>query len=836
MSKRNLERIIIPIAFCALIVWFFRDALFSGQIYAERDISRYYYPLRLFVVNCIKSGVFPLWNPYVFCGNPLFASLQSCVLYPLSVIYYLGDFARMFDVFIAAHFVLAGIFTYMFLRQLGCSAAASFLSGIAFALSGYMTSVVNLLTTLSVVTWFPLAMLIYYRMIKRGGSLNAVFLGVVFTIMFLAGEPSVLYAVIGLFFCGSVYFTVEKFIEDRRRDRTLFSPCNRYIADMLLSIAVFLGLSAFQMLPFLEFIRLSGREKLGSEIAGIWNLPIKDMPGMILPFFHDIYKIFINYWQRQSWLDNYYVGILIFILFVIAVFFDRSKRSRAVFVLGLAGFALSLGKDTALFEFLYKFVPGFKFMRYSIRFFFIPTFAICALAGIGLDYYAKNIKENKRLKIVAFILLAAALCASIGFLMMDLNFQGCLNIVKSQAAGIAWHLNNMPRAFVQEAVEQPVFLKFLTVDLINFKRMLLLLAFFGILFFLGTKKETRVNIFILPVFVFLAVADVYQVNGVYSPLSKIDEFKAPTANIEFLTKEKEKLARENPKDLNKQLFRICCSPQTIKEHSYVPEPDFNKGMQACKDRLITDRMMEFGIYDINIYGSIYLNRNSRFLSIIMDKHSDNREKILELLNIRFIASSKLTNIKGVTLVNKSGPANIYETKKYLERAFLAEDAVVIKDEQKILDELKKTDFDPGRKVILEEYVSAGTEHCSVPASTNTVIITAYASNKIVIDAIVTSKPKFLILSDTYYPGWKVIVDGKAEKVLRADYVFRAVYLAPGHHTVVFLYSPISFKIGAFISLASLIILTFIYCSNIIRAQYQRAYAAIPLAGKKYRKT
>jgi hypothetical protein len=833
--KSYLEIALVSAAFAALLVLFFRDALFAGQIYVERDLSRYFFPLRLFATDCIKSGIFPLWNPLIFCGNPLFASLQSSVLYPLSIIYYLGDFAKMFNVFIVAHFILAGIFTYMFLRQLGCSVLASLLSGIAFALSGYMTSVVNLLTTLSVVTWFPLAMLLYYRMIKRNGYLNAVLLGVVMTVMFLAGEPSILYVVTGLFFCGAVYFTIEEYIEGR--DKRSLAPV-RHIKNMFFAIAVFLGLSAFQSLPFIEFIRQSDRENISSQIAAIWNLPIKDTPGMILPFFHDIYKMFISYWQRQSWLDNYYVGILVFILFVICVFFEKSKRARAMLILGLVGFALSLGKDTVLFDLLYKFVPGFKFMRYHIRFFFIPTFAICVLAGMGLDYYSKNIKKDKRLKTVAFILLALAFCASIGLLVMDLNFQGCLNMAKSLAVNMAWHLHNAPKTFVQVTVEQPVFLQFLMYDLINFKRMLMLMVFFGILFFLGAKKEVRVNVFILPAFVFLAAIDVFQVNNVYSPLGSINEFRAPTSNVKFVMKEKERLARENPIDLNKQLFRICCSPQTVKEHSYVPEQDFNKGMQASKDRLISDRMMEFGIYDVTMYGSVYLVRNSRFLRVIMvDKRFDGMEKMLELFNIKYIASSKLTNIKGATLVNKTGPANLYETKKYLPRAFLVENAVVVKESEKIIDEIKKPDFDPGRKVILEEYVSVGTGLKPAPAVADTQpVIKLYSPNKIVIDAAVASKPKFLVLSDTYYPGWKATVDGKAVKVLRADYMFRAVLLEPGRHTVVFFYSPASFKIGIFISLATLIILTFIYTSNIIRTQHQRTYAFIPHAGKKHRKT
>jgi uncharacterized membrane protein YfhO len=72
-------------------------------------------------------------------------------------------------------------------------------------------------------------------------------------------------------------------------------------------------------------------------------------------------------------------------------------------------------------------------------------------------------------------------------------------------------------------------------------------------------------------------------------------------------------------------------------------------------------------------------------------------------------------------------------------------------------------------------------------------------------AEVLGKPKFLVLTDTYYPGWKVFVDGKAHKLLKADYIFRAVYLAPGSHDITFVYSPFFFKLGVVISVLTCLV-------------------------------
>ena len=62
----------------------------------------------------------------------------------------------------------------------------------------------------------------------------------------------------------------------------------------------------------------------------------------------------------------------------------------------------------------------------------------------------------------------------------------------------------------------------------------------------------------------------------------------------------------------------------------------------------------------------------------------------------------------------------------------------------------------------------------------------------------------LVLSDTYYPGWKALVDGKETKIYRADYAFRALPLNAGTHRVGFVYDPMSFKLGAGVTILGIL--------------------------------
>ena len=62
----------------------------------------------------------------------------------------------------------------------------------------------------------------------------------------------------------------------------------------------------------------------------------------------------------------------------------------------------------------------------------------------------------------------------------------------------------------------------------------------------------------------------------------------------------------------------------------------------------------------------------------------------------------------------------------------------------------------------------------------------------------------MFLSDTYYPGWIVRVDGKEDTIYRANYAFRAVRVPEGEHEVVFKYEPESVELGLRITVGTLI--------------------------------
>ena len=66
-----------------------------------------------------------------------------------------------------------------------------------------------------------------------------------------------------------------------------------------------------------------------------------------------------------------------------------------------------------------------------------------------------------------------------------------------------------------------------------------------------------------------------------------------------------------------------------------------------------------------------------------------------------------------------------------------------------------------------------------------------------------SMPSYLVLADTFDPGWTARVDGHRVPIRPAYLAFRAVFLPRGPHTVVFTYTPAGFPLGLGLTLACL---------------------------------
>ncbi len=748
----------VPILVLAgLTLIFFSDALFQNKIFIHRDLSRFFYPLREFSAGQFLAGRIPLWDPYIHCGSPHLAELQTCVFYPFSIIYLLFPYPAAFNYFLIAHIFLGGVFVYLLMREWAYSAYASFLSALVFMFSGYKISVINLPASLASVIWLPLVILFYERALKKDWVKNSIITGVFMTMMFLGGEPVILY---------TTFFILVLIAGFRMKPMTL-------------AIAVFLGLSAFQILPFLELVRQSSRGMMDFNEASMWSLPVYALSELFFPYLSESDYIYKDYWTRQSWLLVYYMGITMVIFAFISLKFDSSKRRKAMFYILALGLALSFGRYTPLYYFLYNILPGFKFSRYPIKFFFMAAFSLAVLAGMGMDYYAGAVKIDLKFRKFLKQILAFGFALSLIYLIINLNFYQISGFLKKAILNIGSDYSGKIDRITQLVL----------TGLHNIRRGIGLFMFLSVVMFLGIKKRVSVNAVLVSILL-VCVIDIFTANkNVYQNMD-MKEFLKPGKAVEFLQNDK-------------SLFRIFDSPADLRQNMFVPEKGYFEGNIGLMERVVSNRGMSFGIYDAYGYGSLYNRREEEIMNIIIRSNAPNETNLLSLLNVKYVISPKDFKADGYSIAKKTEKVNIYENKNYLARAFLADKAVVIKDKKKILEKLKSKEFKPSREIILEEVPEQYlAKRVSREESVN---ILKYEPGYVEIEAR-TEAPGFLVLSDTYYPGWKASVDGKEAKIYKADYILRAVFIEPGKHIVKFTYDPFSFKIGAIITLGTIGIL------------------------------
>lgn len=167
-----------------------------------------------------------------------------------------------------------------------------------------------------------------------------------------------------------------------------------------------------------------------------------------------------------------------------------------------------------------------------------------------------------------------------------------------------------------------------------------------------------------------------------------------------------------------------------------------------------------------------------------------------------------------TLAYRSEDVAVYLNHDALPRAFMVHKARAISDDSETIRILREPDFDPGTEVLLAAEHVVTTQPPAEGA--DTVEVLDYDSCKVVV-RVQAEADGYLVLTDAWYPGWRARVDSQESPLLRADLLFRAVYLPAGAHLVEFSYTPRSFHVGLLISVVSLLII----CGFAIRSKMTR---------------
>jgi len=157
--------------------------------------------------------------------------------------------------------------------------------------------------------------------------------------------------------------------------------------------------------------------------------------------------------------------------------------------------------------------------------------------------------------------------------------------------------------------------------------------------------------------------------------------------------------------------------------------------------------------------------------------------LLPLLNVRYVVSLVDINRSYLRKVFQEGDTRIYEDSRAVPRAYFVESVQYERNRREILKHLFAPHYQPKQTAFVERPVSL----VSVPLlSSEFVRIMRYKEQELVLD-VAAANARFLVISNIFYPGWQVAVDGKRVEMYRTNYVFEGIVVPSGRHTIVLRY-------------------------------------------------
>ena len=351
----------------------------------------------------IARGEWPLWNPYIFAGTPLLASIYPGALYPPNWIFAVLSPATAIDLLVVTTYHIALTGTYLYARKIGSTRAGALIAGMAFTFGGYMVCHLGHTSRIAAAAWLPWILLaleeLYIAAKWRWVTLGSAFIA----LQLLAGEPQMTcYTVI----VAASYWLFSLIV------RTPHSRSRFAVMSLAMAFCGAL-LSMIQLLPSRELLRQGQRIEIPYEYFSGGSFPRSNVFTLIVPFFFggansEAYKV--PFWGVESFVETCgYVGLLTLLLCCTA-FWASAERRLVGFWAGilLVSMLLAWGDNIPFgINHLLHRLPVYNLFRVTARHMFEFTFSAGVLAALGLTALAQADWLVRRRKYVRGALIFA---------------------------------------------------------------------------------------------------------------------------------------------------------------------------------------------------------------------------------------------------------------------------------------------------------------------------------------------------------------------------------------------------------------------------------------------
>jgi hypothetical protein len=455
---------------------------------------------------------------------------------------------------------------------------------------------------------------------------------------------------------------------------------------------------------------------------------------------------------------------------------SERKKLRAVMAgLLVAGIVLALGRFNPAYGWLYQHFALVRIGRYPAKFFLLATLALAILTSLGLEAIVREpAGYGRRRRILAY----AGLALGATFLVWTVYWQAhpvdLATWIRSQL--------DPPSAASKNLVAISAHVRASLLSTAIF----LLLASVLVLVAPFRRRPVVTGCFLIA----LLAAELLPANLGMSPLIS-------DADMDYVPEVNKYIREHGPAEP----YRIV-SPRLL-------QPDFDLPVRI-PNRSFAWLTLMFRVSGMPFHGVLSGLQYALDASIdaLNTRESAELEKactlmpgvlrlnLLQKLNapmVLALAELKDPRVRPIATFSSQSQLDVhlYWLENTVSRAYFATGVESASSHADALLRFLRPEFPFGNTVVLEN-----SEREATPAQPGAgrASVVEYRQNRVTCETEARTAG-YLVLLDSYYPGWRAFVDGRETPVVRANYAFRAVAVPAGRHRIELRFRPRSFFVG-----------------------------------------
>ena len=779
-----------PIAASLLALTPFLRGFSTSDVFYVRDLGMYFWPRHLWAWRSFRAGDWPLWDPYAAGGQSAVAdALNHFFLIPVAIVRAFTPAVVGFNFWVAAPFPFLAWGSWLWLRRHVSPPAAFVGAGVA-SIGGPILSAgnfPNLSWTMALVPWILWSV---DRLCEAPGPRRFGALAAWVGLQAVSGEPVsfstngalvLAYTAAGIPIAG---WTGVRF---------------RLIRVVAAALGAGVLLAAIQLVPL---VLAASRSLRGANVdhALFWSLhPLTLVETVVPHLFGHVYHANLEElpWMRvlnsgrEPLLYSMYLGLPVWVLALVRGSGAAIRRWRlfwwSVLAMSLIG---ALGEFTPVYPAVQTILPVLKSFRFPIKYFLFGVLALAALAASGADSLITHHRHGHGMARPVAALTALALT---GVVALGLGVGGLLQSAPVQA----WWESLALLVDIDDPGEAVRWMQGATA---LWLRLVAIALVFAVLLFAAWRRGAGARLGTWAI-AGLAVLDAVIVNADLHPTLPA-ALLGPPAWVE--------VTRAYPADrvyIGGRLDRNISGARLRGPAELIDSPNtFQPPAEWSVQESLTLHAVQYaftpaawGVRELISYDlpQLWPRDYVTMLRKVRDASTADRRRFLARTGTRFcfVPDPPVPGATPLSAPAISSPMALYQCSSDPRRVYVTEQAQVEPDTGRHLDLLLDERHDPLVTVLLDRPAPPPAGIAGAGRSTPSARVLRDANTELIVRASTSRNGGYLNVLDSYSPHWRVEVDGRPATLLRANGLFRAVWLAPGDHEVRFVYRPVPFYTG-----------------------------------------